>query len=254
MTVRGRRVAEIVPAGARGDDAFASWWQRAGWCRRRNRARRTRRVWPRAMKVHRRSCCPSGTLSADPVPGRERIGLALRRRGRQRIVRDALHHSDGWFICRIGFVETIRAVSLAGGAPASKSVRREWPAFGIVEVDERLSEHAASLTLDRDLLTLDALHLAAALVLPPSGLVFATWDRRLHAAAGAEGLELLPAALSYGPTDHRSRVAPPGAAVCSRESQPVLPAVSPKLAPGRGDLRSRRAEASERCCRRMAPT
>ncbi len=45
-------------------------------------------------------------------------------------------------------------------------------------------------------ITLDALHLAAALVLPPSGLVFATWDRRLHAAAGAEGLELLPAALS----------------------------------------------------------
>jgi uncharacterized protein len=40
--------------------------------------------------------------------------------------------------------------------------------------------------------SLDALHLAAALVLPEEDLVFAVWDRRLHAAARAEGLQTLP--------------------------------------------------------------
>jgi prevent-host-death family protein len=36
------------------------------------------------------------------------------------------------------------------------------------------------------------LHLAAALMLPRDDLLLATWDRRLHAAAGAEGLGLIP--------------------------------------------------------------
>jgi predicted nucleic acid-binding protein len=40
--------------------------------------------------------------------------------------------------------------------------------------------------------SLDALHLAAALLLPRDDLLLATWDRRLHAAARAEGLELVP--------------------------------------------------------------
>jgi hypothetical protein len=39
---------------------------------------------------------------------------------------------------------------------------------------------------------MDALHLAAALMLPRDDLLLATWDRRLHAAAGAEGLALTP--------------------------------------------------------------
>jgi predicted nucleic acid-binding protein len=101
--------------------------------------------------------------------------------------------ADGWFMCRAGLVETVRAVGLAAGATATSSVTEEWPAFGVVEVDQPLVEHAAALALERDLRSLDSLHLAAALVLPLDGLVFATWDRRLHAAAGAAGLELLPA-------------------------------------------------------------
>jgi len=106
-----------------------------------------------------------------------------------------MQHADGWFICRIGFVETVRAVRIAGGGGAAAALRREWPAFGIIEVDERLAEHAAKLALSRDLRSLDALHLAAALVLPSTDLVFATWDRRLHAAARAEGLAPLPESL-----------------------------------------------------------
>jgi predicted nucleic acid-binding protein len=100
--------------------------------------------------------------------------------------------AEGWYICRVGFVETVRGVGLAAGPRATKAVRDEWPAFGVVEIDQQLVEHAAALALDRDLRSLDALHLAAALVLPGEDLAFATWDRRLHVAAGAEGLGLIP--------------------------------------------------------------
>jgi predicted nucleic acid-binding protein len=99
-------------------------------------------------------------------------------------------------MCRAGFVETIRAVGLAAGVRATKAVRNEWPAFGVVEIDQQLAEHAAALALDRELRSLDSLHLAAALVLPAEDLVFATWDGRLHVAAGAEGLTLLPQPLA----------------------------------------------------------
>lgn len=103
-----------------------------------------------------------------------------------------MQRADGWFICRVGFVETVR---IAGGPTAGNALRREWPAFGVVEVDEALAEHATSLALEHDLRSLDALHLAAALVLPAADLTFATWDRRQHAAAQAEGLPLLPPSL-----------------------------------------------------------
>jgi len=65
----------------------------------------------------------------------------------------------------------------------------------VIEIDQSLVQGAARLAIERNLRTLDALPLAAALVLPRDGLVFATWDRRLHAAARAERLELLPATL-----------------------------------------------------------
>jgi predicted nucleic acid-binding protein len=103
--------------------------------------------------------------------------------------------ADGWFICRVAFVETTRAVSLVAGQAAAKAIREEWPAFGIIEVDQDLVEHASALAMNLELRSLDALHLAAALVLPRRDLVMATWDRRLHAAAQAEGLGLLPTSL-----------------------------------------------------------
>jgi hypothetical protein len=40
----------------------------------------------------------------------------------------------GWFICRVGYVETARAIGLAGGDAAVKAFRSEWPAFSVVEV------------------------------------------------------------------------------------------------------------------------
>lgn len=95
-------------------------------------------------------------------------------------------------MCRAGFVETVRAVGLAAGRSATKAARDEWAAFGVIEIDQRLVESAAELAIKRNLRSLDALHLAAALVLPSDGLVFAAWDHRLHAAAGALGLRLIP--------------------------------------------------------------
>ena len=110
-------------------------------------------------------------------------------------VRGAMREAEGWFICRTGFVETVRAVGLAAGLAVTKAVRDEWSAFGIVEVDQPLVERAAALAIERDLRSLDSLHLAAALVLPVHDLVFVSWDRRLQTAARTEGLELLPASL-----------------------------------------------------------
>ncbi len=106
-----------------------------------------------------------------------------------------MDRADGWFMCRVGFVETVRAVGLSAGRAAAKNVREEWPAFGVIEVDQRLVEDAAELAIDRELRSLDALHLAAALMLPQDDLIIATWDRRLHMAAGTEGLGLIPETL-----------------------------------------------------------
>ncbi len=103
--------------------------------------------------------------------------------------------ADGWFMCRVGFLETARAVGLAGSRSAVRAVQAESPAFGVIEVDQDLVERATELALAHELRSLDALHLAAALVLPTEDLTVAVWDRRLHAAARAEGLELFPQAL-----------------------------------------------------------
>ena len=112
------------------------------------------------------------------------------------VVLGAMEKASAWSICRIGFVETIRAVGLAVGPRVVKRVESEWPAFSVVEVDRDLVEHASRLTLSNELRALDALHLAAALVLPSDDLTVATWDVRLHRAARDHGLATLPAALN----------------------------------------------------------
>jgi predicted nucleic acid-binding protein len=110
-------------------------------------------------------------------------------------VLEAMDSASAWSMCRIGFVETVRAVSLAGGSKLVKRVEEDWLAFDVIEVDRGLVEHAAALALSAGLRSLDALHLAATLVLPSEQLVVATWDIRLHHAAREQGLETLPATL-----------------------------------------------------------
>jgi hypothetical protein len=58
------------------------------------------------------------------------------------LVRGLMGRADGWFICRVGFLETARAVGLAAGATAVTVVRSEWPAFSVIEVDQHLVEDA----------------------------------------------------------------------------------------------------------------
>lgn len=106
-----------------------------------------------------------------------------------------MREADGWFMCRVGYVETLRAVGLAAGRNSTGAVRDEWSSFAVIEVDHRLAELAAELSVAHELRSLDALHLAAAAVLPPADLVMATWDRRLHTAAASIGLGVVPQAL-----------------------------------------------------------
>jgi predicted nucleic acid-binding protein len=108
----------------------------------------------------------------------------------------AMGEAEGWAICRVGYVETARAVKLAAGKSAVRRFAADWPSFEVVEVDASLAEHAAELTFTEDLRSLDALHLAAALLIAFDGLTLATWDIRLHRAAESQGLRVFPAELS----------------------------------------------------------
>lgn len=107
----------------------------------------------------------------------------------------AMGAAEGWAICRVGYVETARAVGLAAGKAATKRFGADWPSFEVVEVDASLAEHAAELALAEELRSLDALHLAAALLISSDQLSFATWDARLHRAAQRRGLAVFPAEL-----------------------------------------------------------
>ena len=103
-----------------------------------------------------------------------------------------MQEAGGWFICRVGFVETARAVALAAGDSVVKRFTAEWPSFGVIEIDQRLVEDAAGFAAAGDLRGFDALHLASALLLPRRDLTVATWDRRLHQAVAAHEVPVLP--------------------------------------------------------------
>lgn len=111
------------------------------------------------------------------------------------LVLDAMEEDADWAICRIGYVETARAIGLAGGRRAVRAFQADWESFNVVEVDRELAERAAELALSAELRSLDAIHLAASLVLPSSRLTLATWDIRLHRAARDHDLGTLPESL-----------------------------------------------------------
>jgi predicted nucleic acid-binding protein len=109
-------------------------------------------------------------------------------------VRSAIDASATVAASRIAFVESMRGL---GADPSlSAQARRDWRGIDVVEVSSVVCERALGVALSRSLKTLDAIHLASALVMRTEDLTFATFDRRLHAAAKAEGFETLPEALS----------------------------------------------------------
>jgi predicted nucleic acid-binding protein len=108
----------------------------------------------------------------------------------------AMDAEEAWCSCRIGFLETARAVGRAEDAEALREVELDWREFDVIEIDRDLTARAVEVAVVSGLRSLDALHLAAALSLSNSELVFATWDRRLHRAARSHGLRTLPMALA----------------------------------------------------------
>lgn len=110
---------------------------------------------------------------------------------------EAMDGARAWHICRIGYVETLIALTRAAGPSARppRRFREEWPLFSVVEVNQSLVESATKLATAEDLRTLDSLHLAAALVVPARDRVMVTWDQRLWRAADRNGLGTMPANL-----------------------------------------------------------
>lgn len=108
---------------------------------------------------------------------------------------ETMERASSYKMCRVGFVETARAVAFGGGLDDLEKMESDWARVDVVEVNRDLAEDAARLAVHHRLRTLDALHLASALRLVDEDPTFATWDVRLHRAARECGLRTFPVAL-----------------------------------------------------------
>jgi uncharacterized protein len=82
-----------------------------------------------------------------------------------------------------------RRIRHADEVRAHDELESAWQAVGVHEFDHRLESDALGLARSHVISGADAVHLAAAL---DTGATLLTWDRRLAAAATAEGLAVLP--------------------------------------------------------------
>lgn len=80
-------------------------------------------------------------------------------------------------------------------AQATTAWDRYLPTLRLVELTSRLALQAAELTVTHALSGADAVHLASVLTLEQASPLLAVWDRRLHAAALAAGVQTVPASL-----------------------------------------------------------
>lgn len=79
---------------------------------------------------------------------------------------------------------------------AEKTWNSYWAATRPVELTRAVERHAGQLARQHALRGADAVHLASALAVGDPNLVFAVWDRRLHAGAQAAGIHVAPARLN----------------------------------------------------------
>jgi predicted nucleic acid-binding protein len=86
----------------------------------------------------------------------------------------------------------VSTTALAELEQMASGFRRELVVVELSDEVEALARHLAPRLALRGA---DAVHLASALALEDPDLVLATWDRRLHAAARAEGLRVAPATI-----------------------------------------------------------
>ncbi len=98
-------------------------------------------------------------------------------------------------MCRIGYVETVRALARSGEQGDVERFERDWLQIGAIDLDDSLTKRAAKLAVRHRLRTLDSLHLAAALAIADDDPMFVTWDAALHSAAREEGLRAFPTSL-----------------------------------------------------------
>jgi len=111
------------------------------------------------------------------------------------MLRRASDRADRWFMSRVGYVEALGALARRAKRPDFARFHAEWSLVNVLEVREELAELAGRLAVEERLSALDAIHLASVLPLVDEELRFATWDRRLHAAARKRGLAVLPETL-----------------------------------------------------------
>jgi len=89
----------------------------------------------------------------------------------------------------LAHVEVVRAVQ-SGGAVATATARRQLARVHQVTLDKALLESAATLRLGTLLRSLDAIHLASALLIGADLGAIVTYDQRMAHAATAMGLPL----------------------------------------------------------------
>lgn len=91
---------------------------------------------------------------------------------------------------------TRRTVNPAQAAVGRDVLDARWAITAVVELDDVVAREAGRLVDEiAGLRASDAVHLASAITLADELEAFATWDRRLHAAAVAIGIPVFPSHL-----------------------------------------------------------
>jgi len=99
------------------------------------------------------------------------------------------HRFDERVTSALARVEVVRAVQ-SGGAPTVAKARRQLARMHYVNLDQALLESAATVAAGTLLRSLDAIHLASALLVGADLRAVVTYDQRMADAASALGLPL----------------------------------------------------------------
>jgi hypothetical protein len=99
------------------------------------------------------------------------------------------HKADEKVTSALARVEVVRAVQ-SGGASAVAAARRQLARAHHVNVDRTLLDSAAAVAPGARLRSLDAIHLASAILVGSDLRAIVTYDRRMADAATAMGLPL----------------------------------------------------------------
>jgi len=102
-----------------------------------------------------------------------------------------LHRLDEKVTSALAHLEVVRAVQV-GGAPAVAKARRQLARLHQVNVDRTLLDSAAALAPGTLLRSLDAIHVASALLIGAELRAIVTYDQRMAEAVLATGLPVAP--------------------------------------------------------------